>query len=238
MKVIFKPTLEEEKLLWTKGYKYVIGLDEVGRGSFAGPVVVAAVAFDKEIIEKKVLSELSGVDDSKRVKALKRIALSKEIKSCSNCSIISIPVSIINKKGIGKATEIGFRKAVKQILNQRSKIKNQIKGTDLKIENCELKITERFFVLVDGFHVKYLKGFGLKNQKAIIKGDQKSVSIAAASIIAKSYRDKIMKRLHKKYPRYHFGKNKGYGTKEHQSLIKKYGLCRIHRKSFNLARFT
>ncbi|MBI3092738.1 MAG: ribonuclease HII, partial [Candidatus Levybacteria bacterium] len=68
-------------------------------------------------------------------------------------------------------------------------------------------------------------------------GDQKSISIAAASIIAKVYRDSLMKRLHKKYPQYRLAKNKGYGTKEHQNALKKYGLSKIHRTSFNLSRF-
>lgn len=222
-----KPSLKEEKVLWQKGYKYVIGLDEVGRGAFAGPVVVAAVVFDERVIENKIKDTLADVDDSKRVKTLKRISLTREIVSSSTYSIAIIPVSVINKKGIGKATQIGFRKTVKNVIDQVSNIKDQKTNNE-----------SEFFVLIDGFHIKYLKGFGLKNQKAIIKGDQKCVSIAAASIIAKTHRDRLMKRLHKKYPQYYFGKNKGYGTKQHQEAIKKNGLCKIHRKSFNLEKFT
>lgn len=207
-----KPTFDEEKKLWEKGY-CVIGIDEVGRGAFAGPLIVGAVVFDKE---NPLLSE---INDSKLLKPLKRNELSKIIEQCSFCSTVaSIPVSTINKLGIGKANQMAFRKVISQI----RKIINH----------------EKLFVLVDGFHVKYLRGIGLKNQKAIIKGDQKSVSIAAASIIAKVHRDRLMRSLSKKYPVYKFGKNKGYGTKDHQEAIKRFGLCKLHRKSFNLQKFT
>ncbi|MDP3955217.1 MAG: hypothetical protein Q8Q15_02550, partial [bacterium] len=96
------------------------------------------------------------------------------------------------------------------------------------------KQSNNMFVLVDGFHVKYLRGIGLKNQKGVIHGDQKSISIAAASILAKVYRDKLMQSLSKqsKYKKYGWGKSKGYGTKEHQKAILKYGLTRYHRKEF------
>lgn len=210
-----KPSFKEERKLWKQDYKYVVGLDEVGRGAFAGPVVVGAVIFDKNV-DKKRISEIT---DSKLLKPLKRKTLAVIIKNTSVYSlVVSMPVSTINRYGIGKSTQMAFRKIV-------SEIRNKFKG-------------ERLFVLVDGFHVRYLRGIGLKNQKAIIKGDQKSFSIAAASIIAKIYRDRLMKVLGKKYPEYGFGKNKGYGTKKHQEAIKKYGLSKIHRKSFNLTKFT
>lgn len=92
-------------------------------------------------------------------------------------------------------------------------------------------------MLIDGFNIKYLKGIGLKNQKGIIKGDRKSISIAAASIIAKVHRDKLMRKLNRKYPQYGFHRNKGYGTKFHQTAIKNHGLSEIHRTSFNLSKF-
>ena len=94
------------------------------------------------------------------------------------------------------------------------------------------KANKKIFILIDGFQVKYLRGVGLKNQKAIIKGDEKSISIAAASIIAKVYRDKLMEKLAKKYPLYHFDKNKGYGTKEHIKALRKYKQSPIHRLLF------
>lgn len=206
----------EEKKLWKKGYEFIIGIDEVGRGAFAGPVVVGAVIFSKNV----KISD--GINDSKLLSPRNREKLDKEIRTCAQfCSIAEIGLSVINKVGIGKATSIAFRKVIGKIISKFQIIPNK----------------NNIFVLVDGFHVKYIKGIGLKNQKAIIKGDRKSISIAAASIIAKVYRDDLMRSLHKKYPRYHFDINKGYGTKKHQAAIKKHGLSKIHRKSFKLEKF-
>lgn len=213
--MIPRPTFKEERKLWKKGYRYIVGLDEVGRGAFAGPVTAGGVVFDSKINEL-----LTGeINDSKLLRPRQRQNLTKLIIENAFCSsIASSSVSIINKKGVGKATQIAFRKVLKDI-------KLKLKG-------------KKIFVFIDGFYVKYLNGVGLKKQKAIIKGDQKSISIAAASIIAKVHRDRIMKSLHKKYPQYGFGKHKGYGTKKHREAIKKYGLTKIHRKSFNLSKFT
>jgi ribonuclease HII len=209
-----KPTFIEEEFLWEKGFRYIIGIDEVGRGCFAGPIVAGAVVFKKDCNRKLLID----VNDSKQLKFLQRRKLSKVIKDeCLYWGIGTIPVSTINKVGIGKANKIAFRKALDGI-----------------IKNIGV---EKPFVLIDGFHVKYIRGVGLKNEKAIIRGDQRSITIAAASIIAKDHRDKIMRTLSKKYPEYGFGKNKGYGTKEHQDAIKKHGLTRIHRTSFNLGKF-
>lgn len=193
--------LEFETKLWQKGFSLVCGIDEVGRGSFAGPVVVGAVIFkDSKIPE--------GINDSKLLKPLIREKLSEEIKKISYWAISEISVRFINKLGIAKATQMAFRKVV--------------------------KILSPDYILIDAFYIKHLNR---KKQKAIVKGDQKCASIAAASIIAKVYRDKLMKKLSKKYPKYGFAKHKGYGTKRHQEAIKKHGLCKIHRKSFNLKKF-
>ncbi|MCL5970776.1 MAG: ribonuclease HII [Patescibacteria group bacterium] len=217
MKKTTYPSFKEEKKIWEKGYKYVIGIDEVGRGAFAGPVVTGAAVFKKDIDSS--LIEHLGIHDSKLLTPQKRKELDKEIRLHSQYySISEVGVSGINKVGIGKATEMAFRKVLRE--------------TRKKLPGGKI------FVLVDGFHIKYIKGIGLKNQKAIIKGDRKSISIASASIIAKVYRDNLMKTLSKKYPQYHFDKNKGYGTKEHRNFIKKYGLSKVHRGSFNLQKFT
>jgi ribonuclease HII len=202
-----KPNFFYEKKFWQKGYQ-VLGLDEVGRGSLAGPLVVAAVCFSSQ--KSKVIESL-GIKDSKKLSAKKREKLSQIIKKQADRIFISkINVSYINKYGISKAFQNGVRKIV-----------NQMKKANKKI-----------FILIDGFQVKYLRGVGLKNQKAIIKGDEKSISIAAASIIAKVYRDKLMEKLAKKYPLYHFDKNKGYGTKEHIKALRKYKQSPIHRLLF------
>lgn len=199
------PSLSIEKKLWKKGYKFVCGVDEVGRGCFAGPVVVGAVVFSPDI------SVPEGLADSKLLTANQRERLEKEIKKQALAwAVAEISVSKINKAGVGKATQMGFRKAVK-LLNKRAD-----------------------YVLIDAFYIGH---FNRKKQQAVKGGDKLSSSIAAASIIAKVYRDRLMKQLHKKYPVYGFVKHKGYGTKLHQEAIKAYGLTRIHRKSFNLEKF-
>lgn len=199
------PTLDLEQKLWKQGYSYICGLDEVGRGCFAGPVVVGAVVFSKGCLV------LDGVMDSKLLKVRQRERLADEIKKYAlSTSVAEISVSAINKVGIGKATQMAFRKAIK-LLNHSPD-----------------------FVLIDAFYIKHLRRI---RQKPVKDGDQVCVSIAAASIIAKVYRDKLMKKLARIYPQYGFAKHKGYGTKRHQEAIKKFGLSRIHRTSFNLSRF-
>lgn len=200
-----KPTFKVEKALWKKGYKYIVGVDEVGRGAFAGPVVVGAVVFTHNFFPP------DDINDSKLLKPRRRELLTRIIKKDAYCfSLAEISVWAINKYGIGKATQMAFRKAIKLL---------RVKPD---------------YLLIDAFYIKHMNR---KNQKPIKKGDQKSISIAAASIIAKVHRDKIMKKLSKKYPQYKFAKNKGYGTKEHQKALKKFGLSKIHRTSFNLSKF-
>lgn len=199
------PTLDYEADLWKKGYKLICGIDEVGRGCFAGPLVVGAVIFP---LNTKLIK---GVADSKLLKPNIREALESKIKTQAiSWAVAEVSVSVINKVGIGRATQVAFRKVVKS-LNEKPD-----------------------FILIDAFYIKH---FNRKKQLAIIKGDQRCFSIAAASIIAKIYRDKLMQKLHKRYPQYGFLKHKGYGTKLHQAAIKKYGFCREHRTSFKLNKF-
>lgn len=219
-----KPNFKEEIKIWKKGCEFVMGVDEVGKGSFAGPVVAGAVVFKKGSSFKDGL--LLEINDSKLLGPKKRELLSKEIKREASLYAVSvIGVSVINKLGIKKATERAFRKAILNIISKTSK------KSKYSILNT------RYYLLADGFNIKYIRGIGLVNQKAIIKGDRKSISIAAASIIAKVYRDKLMRKLNRKYPGYGFSRNKGYGTKFHQTALKKYGLTEIHRTSFNLEKF-
>lgn len=202
------PDFREEKRLWKKGYKVVIGVDEVGRGAFAGPVVAAAIAFSPEV------NNGVKIDDSKRLTPQQRKIAAKWIKkNCLAYGVGEVNVATINRVGIGKATAQAMRRA---IANLESKIKNRLEE----------------YLLIDAFYVKYVKGIGLKNQKAIIKGDQKSISIAAASILAKVYRDTLMQKLALRYRKYQLGKNKGYGTRKHQELIKQNGITRLHRVVF------
>lgn len=199
------PTLDLERKLWKRGYRYVCGLDEVGRGSFAGSVVVGAVVFTKDCVIPE------GIADSKLLKPRQRERITGEIKKSASCwAVGEVSVSVINKVGIGRATQMAFRKSLRMLSVQAD------------------------FVLIDAFYIKHLNR---KRQKAIRNGDKLCTSIAAASIIAKVHRDKLMKKLHRKYPKYGFAKHKGYGTKVHQEAIKKYGLCKVHRMSFNLSKF-
>ncbi len=199
------PTLNLEMNLWQKGYHRICGMDEVGRGAFAGPVVAGAVVFPKDVVLPV------GLADSKLLKPKERERLSEEIrKAALDWAIAEISVRDINKVGIGKATQMAFRRALRQ---------------------CSVQAD---YVLIDAFYVKH---FNRKRQKPIKGGDKVCASISAASIIAKVHRDKLMKKLHQKYPQYGFAKHKGYGTLEHREALKKYGLSRVHRKSFNLDRF-
>lgn len=196
------PTLDIESSLWQKGYKYIVGIDEVGRGSWAGPLVAAGVILPANFVIPQ------GLADSKIVKPQMRKKLSNFIiKNAIATYIAQIPPKTINKVGIGIATQEAFRQIGRKISPKAD------------------------FCLIDAFHIKY---FNRKKQMAVKKGDQICASISAASIVAKVYRDTLMKKLHKTYPLYGFAKHKGYGTKLHQEAIKKYGFCKIHRTSYNL----
>lgn len=194
-----------EQSLWQNGFNLICGVDEVGRGCFAGPVVAGAVIFSS-------ISKIpEGIADSKLLKPKIREDLAERIKDSAEAWAVGlIDVVDINKFGIGKATQMAFRKA----LSNLSKLPD--------------------FVLIDAFYISHFKR---KKQKPIKNGDKLSVSIAAASIIAKVFRDNLMSNLESKFPGYGFSKNKGYGTKFHQEAIKKFGLTKIHRLSFNLQKF-
>jgi len=210
------PDFYFERKLHREGYRIIAGVDEVGRGCFAGAVVAGCVIFDKNTIATFKGGSLQGgrkiiINDSKKLTPRQRERANIWIrKNALAWGIGAASVSQINKLGIKKSSEIAFRKAIK---------------------NCGIQID---YLLIDAFYIPYVRGLRRKNQKAIIKGDTKSVSIAAASIIAKVYRDNLMRKLGKepKYRKYGWGRNKGYGTAEHRNAIKKYGLTRQHRKQF------
>jgi ribonuclease HII len=226
------PTFWYERRLWNRRYRVVVGLDEVGRGAWAGPLVVGAVAFrmpeklkgylrgsDLVVrnnvgpINPKDLQDL-GIDDSKRLTPRRRDRLDDLIKKNSLVwAVAEIPVNIINRVGIGKATQMGFRRAVAEV---RRKLKGSVD-----------------YVLIDAFYVSRLVGLPKKNrQLPIVGGDYKSISIAAASIVAKVHRDRLMCELAVRHTKYGWDKNVGYGTKKHIKAIKKFGMTRWHRKKF------
>ena len=211
------PNFSFEKAVFRKGFRVIAGVDEVGRGSFAGPVVAGCVAFCQIPNSKNQISNTIKINDSKKLNPKQREKANFWIKRNALCYGVGwASVSQINKFGIKKASEIAFRKAIK---------------------NCGRRID---YLLIDAFYIPYVKGLRRGNpacagrQKPIINGDAKSFSIAAASIIAKVYRDKLMGKLAEdpKYKKYLWGKNKGYGTLSHRKAIKKYGLTRFHRKKF------
>lgn len=201
------PNFSFERKAHKLGYVTVAGADEVGRGCFAGPVVAGCVVFGKKIGIGDIPVR---IDDSKKLTSRQREIGDVWIrKNVLRFGIGVGSVSQINRLGIKKATEIAFRKAVKE---------------------CG----DVDFLLVDAFNIPFVKGLRRRNQKAIVHGDTKSISIAAASIIAKVYRDKLMTKLSedKRYKKYLWQKNKGYGTKQHREAILKYGICKLHRKQF------
>lgn len=187
---------------------FIIGTDEAGRGPGAGGVFASAVYFpesNSELIEK-----LSFLNDSKKLSKKKRENLYDIIIKNTVNSTVCIEVEEIEKINI---------------LNASLKAMNIACSNVIK----ELQVNKNLIILVDGN--KLIKNFNYP-QKFIIKGDSKSASIAAASILAKVSRDRYMCELDKKYPQYNWKQNAGYLTKEHLEAIEKYGITPIHRKSF------
>ncbi|MDA9640680.1 ribonuclease HII [Pelagibacteraceae bacterium] len=175
----------------------IIGVDEVGRGPLAGPVISAAIILNKEKIPE-------GINDSKKLSKKKREVINKELISQHSFAIGIASVEEIDKINILQASLLAMKRAVLNL-----NIKPQT-------------------ILVDGNKLPDLE----YNMYPIIKGDSKSISIAAASIIAKVYRDKLMQDLSLQYPGYYWEKNSGYGTKQHLLALNNLGVTPIHRKSF------
>ena len=175
----------------------IAGIDEVGRGPLAGPVIAAAVILDRKNIPE-------GINDSKKIPKAKRILLAEKIKENSIYAYGAASEIEIDEINILQASLLAMKRA-----------------------SHGLSIVPKT-TLIDGNFKPDIKN----NTISIIKGDSKSVSIAAASILAKVYRDEIMLKYSKQFPEYGFQTNSGYGTKEHLSALKNYGITPIHRKSF------
>ena len=190
---------QKEQELYNKGFKYICGIDEAGRGPLAGPVVVAGVIMPQD-------SMIEGVNDSKKVSEKKREKLYDLIID----EAISYSVAIIGQDIID---EINILNATKQ-------------GVTQVVEELDVKPN---LILVDALTHIDTKGI---QYDSIIKGDAKCYNIAAASIIAKVTRDRIMREWDKVYPQYGFVNHKGYGTAKHIAALKEYGPCPIHRSTF------
>lgn len=204
--------LNKEKRLWKRGYKYVVGLDEAGRGPLGGSVVAVAVMIKNRRLKIKGL--LREIKDSKKLSPKKREQLYQVLIKAPDTEwgMGRVSERMIDRMNILEATKLAMKRAVK---------------------NLEKKLDEKVnFLILDG----NLKIDLDIPQKSIKRGDNRVFSIAAASIIAKVTRDRAMKRYHKKHPEYGFDKHKGYATKFHRQALKKHGPCKIHRMSFGTIR--
>lgn len=188
-------------------YKYLIGTDEAGRGPGAGPVCSAAVCFKE--VPSKLIKMLKDLDDSKKLSEKTREGLFDCIVQNSTFAIDFATVEEIEKINILQASLLSMKRACTQVMQQLD--------------------SKEIMLLIDGN--KLIPKFDL-SQEFIIKGDSKSASIAAASILAKVSRDRLMKELDFEFPQYNWKKNKGYLTKEHLDAIDEFGICKWHRKKF------
>ena len=187
-----------EKMYYDQGYERIAGVDEVGRGPLAGPVVAAAVILPKDGINIELF-------DSKQISSKKREDLYGSILS--------------------KALGVGIGTIGQEEIDRLNILQATLKAMVIAVQNL---LVPPDLILIDGPQSLRLP----VSQKPIRKGDQLSNSIAAASIIAKVTRDRMMLEWHEKYPQYNFARHKGYGTKEHRMAIETYGICELHRKTF------
>jgi len=206
------PTWEYEMNFWMSGL-VVAGADEVGRGALAGPVVAAAVIFTENIKPQITSNKKLIIRDSKKMTRLQREKSAKWIMGNTHAyGIGKASVVEINTKGVVRATHTAFRRALSQVHIQIGRPVDHL--------------------LVDAFYVPRVRGLPKGRQTPIVKGDSLSVSIAAASIVAKVHRDGLMTKLARKHPLYHWQKNVGYGTTEHRQAILRHGALSQHRKTF------
>jgi len=190
--------LHFEQRYWQAGKNLIAGVDEVGRGPLAGPVLAGAVIFEKNYC-------LPGVRDSKKLSSQKRMEFAAIIKRQAICwAIGSAGVDEIERYNIRQATFLAMRRALAALTSRPD------------------------FILIDGENLSAIPYDSI----GIIGGDDKSFTIAAASIVAKVERDRIMVELDQDYPLYRFARNKGYGTQEHIQILRRYGPSIQHRRSF------
>lgn len=212
---MIKPSLVYELAAWNRGHQVVVGVDEVGRGAWAGPIVAAAVqlpkqsiCYDQLVVDAASIRLPRLLRDSKKLSPGQRLQLNDEIAPiATQIAIGLVEVEEINRIGIGPANFLAMSRSLDQ-----------------------LQLTPDF-ILIDGFkHPAIPSG----QQQAIVKGDGLVASIAAASVIAKVYRDRIMEEFALQYPQYGFEQHKGYGTQAHQRAIATNGLSPLHRSGFTL----
>jgi ribonuclease HII len=196
------PTLEFERILWKNGFTRIAGVDEAGRGAWAGPVAAGAVILP---VNPKLVQTLYRVRDSKQMTPLARETWAPRIKECAAAWGVGFAsAQEIDTLGIVAATKLAALRALKNLLP-------------------DYLITDYLvFPEID------------LPQTALVKGDQRSLSVAAASVLAKTARDALMCQLDRQYPGYGFHRHKGYGTSLHKEALGKLKGCEIHRKSFSI----
>jgi ribonuclease HII len=206
MSAKFWNRLSHESALWEKGLKCVAGADEAGCGPLAGPVVAAAVMFPCAWLQAGLYAKLRGLNDSKQLTEEQREKFFSIITTHAEIryAIASVEVEMIDRINIRQAAWRGMNMALDQL--------------NPKPEHA----------LIDGLRIKWLP----YPQTALVEGDCKSYSIAAASVLAKVTRDRMMVEFDRKYPGYGFAEHKGYATPKHYAAIKERGACAIHRRSF------
>ncbi len=196
------PDLELEQTLRLAGHQAICGVDEAGRGPWAGPVVAAAAIIDETRLPADLMD---AIDDSKKLSAVKRQSLFARFDDGIQIGIGQASVDEIDRLNILQATMLAMTRAIVALPS----------GID--------------FALIDGNRVPDLVGIGVES---VVKGDTRSLSIAAASIAAKVTRDRIMEDLSRTYSGYGWERNAGYGTAEHQDALARLGVTPAHRKSF------
>ena len=204
----------------------VMGIDEAGRGPLVGGVYAAAVSVPLEQAAKLLADEWSAINDSKKLSEKKRFALAEVIKSTPGCrwAVASASPQEIDKLNILNATHLAMRRAAARLGSFSVSVESCSVTTGSNVPNPTLKDPK---ILVDGLPVK-----SLPNSTNVIKGDAKSLFIAAASILAKTARDEDCFRLEREYPGYGFARHKGYPTPAHLAALAKLGPCPEHRRSF------
>jgi ribonuclease HII len=206
MSAKYSDRFEFERVLWAQGITRVAGVDEAGRGPLAGPVVAAAAILPAKWAESGLPHELEGLNDSKQLTAAQREKFSAFLIACPEVQFA------IAQVGAGQIDAINILRATHRAMNDAL---------------AQLRPAPAH-ALVDGRPVKTM----LVPQTAIVKGDARSYSIAAASVLAKVARDRLMLEFDRQWPKYGFAEHKGYGTAQHLAAIAEHGPCPIHRRSF------
>lgn len=203
-----RPTLDHEEPFWRSGFSGVAGVDEVGRGALAGPLVAAAVVLPRLIDGdgSALLQSLDGVRDSKLMTAAQRVEMVDRIRAAAvSWAISAVEADELDRVGVASANRLAMERAVASLACPVS-----VLLIDARVIETELP------------------------QVGLIKGDRLSLSIACAAILAKVHRDAIMREEHRRDARYRFGSHKGYGTPDHLAAIRTHGPCSLHRLSFSL----